>query len=40
MEKNIIQPWAELLAEEMQKDYFLQLWQFVEAEYAAGTACA
>ncbi|MBR3372690.1 MAG: uracil-DNA glycosylase [Bacteroidaceae bacterium] len=37
MEKNIIQPWAELLAEEMQKDYFLQLWQFVEAEYAAGT---
>ena len=37
MEKNIIKPWAELLAEEMQKEYFLRLWQFVEAEYAACT---
>ena len=34
MEILISKPWAELLVEEMQKEYFHSLWQFVEHEYA------
>lgn len=37
MNKTILNQWAELLQPEMQKDYFVRLWQFVESEYAATT---
>lgn len=37
MNKIINNRWAELLKPEMQKDYFVSLWQFVESEYATTT---
>lgn len=37
MKQHIDNQWAQLLGAEMQKEYFQSLWQFVEAEYAAGT---
>ena len=33
MDRLIVKPWADLLIKEMQKDYFLSLWKFVEYEY-------
>ena len=35
--KMISPPWADLMREEMQKDYFRKLWQFVEEEYRTTT---
>ena len=37
MDREIVRSWAGLLEEEMRKDYFRNLWHFVEQEYAAGT---
>lgn len=37
MDRLIIKPWADLLVKEMQKDYFLSLWRFVEYEYSVNT---
>lgn len=37
MDITITNTWANLLAEEMQKDYFRSLWKFVEHEYDTNT---